>query len=97
MYHLHIRCRLYSATCTRACQVKVPTSCVAQATNRYPLPESVFNDAIMQSYIHDCLVCVHEGKHAYHFRVFTNGIVTSVSTNHFVGFRKVILFKVMLL
>src|ERR1700685_2991415 len=70
MYHVHIRCRLYSATCTRACQVKVPTSCVAQATNRYPLPESVFDDATMQSYIHDCLVRVHEGKHAYHFRVF---------------------------
>jgi hypothetical protein len=24
----------------------------------------------MQSYIHDCLIRVHEGKHVYNFRVF---------------------------
>ena len=54
----------------KAFQVKVPTCCVTHGTARYPLPESVFNDTTMQSYIHDCLVHVHEGKNIYHFRIF---------------------------
>lgn len=69
-YPLHIQSRLYSATCSKARQVKVPTCCVIRAPDRFPLPECVFEDAIIQPYIHDCLVRVYEGRHVYHFRIF---------------------------
>ena len=44
--------------------------CVAQTTDQYPVPKSVFDDPTMQPYIHDCLVHVHEGEHTYQFRIF---------------------------
>jgi hypothetical protein len=32
--------------------------------------ESVFEDAVLQPYVHDCMVTVHEGRHIYQFSVF---------------------------
>ena len=74
-YPLHIQSCLYSATCSKARQVKVPTCCVIpcciiHAPDWFPLPKCVFKDAIIQPYIHNCLVCVYEGRHVYHFRIF---------------------------
>ena len=50
--------------------MEVPTRCVTGATDRYPLPESVLGEPTLQSYIHDCLVAVHEGDNVYRFRIF---------------------------
>lgn len=37
---------------------------------RFPFIESLFQDVRLQSYIHNCLVTVHEGRHTYRFCVF---------------------------
>jgi hypothetical protein len=52
----------------KARQVDVPTRCAAHT--RYPIPESVLNDAIVQPYIHDYLVHIREGTHIYRYRIF---------------------------
>ncbi|KAF8224623.1 hypothetical protein L208DRAFT_1310127, partial [Tricholoma matsutake] len=36
----------------------------------YPYVESVFEGAVLQPYIHDCTITVHEGHHSYCLSVF---------------------------
>ena len=43
---------------------------VTSVTDQYPLPESVLGEPTLQSYIHDCLVAIHEADHVYWFHIF---------------------------
>lgn len=37
---------------------------------RFPVAESLFQDSLVQPYIHNCEVTVLEGRHVHRFRVF---------------------------
>ncbi|KAF8573979.1 hypothetical protein K439DRAFT_1373777, partial [Ramaria rubella] len=63
--------RIYSVKDLRPRQIHVPMRCSSNSSRRrYPFVESVFEGAVVQPYIHDCLVYVVEGRHTYHFRIF---------------------------
>ncbi|KAH7916966.1 hypothetical protein BV22DRAFT_986628, partial [Leucogyrophana mollusca] len=67
-----IRCRLYSTWRSKPLQVAVATRCgdrIGRA-NRYPFVESLLDEAVLQPYVHDCLVRVHEGGVTHDFRIF---------------------------
>ncbi|KAI6028173.1 hypothetical protein EDC04DRAFT_2927035, partial [Pisolithus marmoratus] len=36
----------------------------------YPVAESVLQDAVLQLYVHNCQITVHEGRHTYHYCIF---------------------------
>ncbi|KAF8519229.1 hypothetical protein BU17DRAFT_47884 [Hysterangium stoloniferum] len=93
-----IRCRLYSASHHRPRQVAVPTRCTGRVrfTNRYPYTECFFDNAILQPYIHNCIVNVHEGNNIYHYAFFfkrhcclsiNNSLPLEKDDNHGPGFR----------
>ncbi|KAI6116971.1 hypothetical protein EDD17DRAFT_1416939, partial [Pisolithus thermaeus] len=67
-----LRCRLYSASCCRPRQVAMLTRCASLSLNaiRYPVAESVLQDAALQPYVHNCQITVHEGRHTYHYCIF---------------------------
>lgn len=72
-YELRLRCRSYPLVRSRPCQIVVNTRCIAPANrahHRYPFAESVFNDATIQPYIHNCTVSIQEGKQVNRFCVF---------------------------
>jgi hypothetical protein len=52
--------------------VLVPVRCAdsTRNANRYPYVESLFEDPVIQPYIHNCVVKLHDGSHNYHFMVF---------------------------
>jgi hypothetical protein len=67
-----IHSRLYSAVNSMPQKVAVPAR-YAEATNkanRYPYVECPFEGAILQPYVHDCVVHVREGKNTHQFAVF---------------------------
>ena len=72
MQEAKLRSRLYSTVAYKPRQVLVTSrhSAVSRYTYHYPYVESMFEDAVLQPYIHDCLVTVHEGRHTYRFSVF---------------------------
>ncbi|KAF8125874.1 hypothetical protein EV363DRAFT_1175335 [Boletus edulis] len=37
---------------------------------RFPMAETLLQEAALQPYIHDCQVTVCEGRHTYHYHVF---------------------------
>jgi len=68
-----LRSRLYPSARMKPILIHMPTRCVLPARfpgPRYPLAESVLDDAIIQPYVHDCMVLVHEGSQVHRFRVF---------------------------
>lgn len=65
---LRLRCRLYSVASKKPRQVSLATRC--SPTGRYPLAESVLDEAALQPYIHDCTVHIHEGDTVHRFRIF---------------------------
>lgn len=69
---LQIRSRLYSTVGLRPMQVTVRARCANRTRHatRYPFAESVFEDAAVQPYIHNCIVKVHEGCNMYRFMIF---------------------------
>lgn len=50
----------------------VPARCAdgTRNSNRYPYVESMFEDATIQSYIHNCIVQVREGSTSYRYMFF---------------------------
>ncbi|KAG1889728.1 uncharacterized protein F5891DRAFT_965218 [Suillus fuscotomentosus] len=68
----HVRCRLYSASWSRPRQVTMLTRCSDRSCNakRFPVPESLLNDATVQPYVHNCLVTLHEGRRICQFCIF---------------------------
>lgn len=71
-FETKLRCRLYSTTASKPRQVLVTTRCADRRVkgSRYPFVESLLEDAVLQPYIHDCMVQIWEGRHLYRFRVF---------------------------
>ncbi|KAG1849479.1 hypothetical protein F4604DRAFT_1593403, partial [Suillus subluteus] len=69
---LHLRCRLYSSSWSKPCQVTVLTQCSdrSRRAKRFPVPESLMDCATVQPYVHNCGVTLHEGRHTYQFCVF---------------------------
>ncbi|KAG1875739.1 hypothetical protein F4604DRAFT_1924801 [Suillus subluteus] len=69
---LHLRCRLYSTLRDRPRQATMLTRCsgYSRTALRFPVPESLFEEAAVQPYIHNCFVTVHEGSHIYQFCIF---------------------------
>ncbi|KAG1865295.1 hypothetical protein F4604DRAFT_1586028 [Suillus subluteus] len=69
---LHLRCRLYSSSWSKPCQVTMLTRCSDRSRNgkHFPVPESLLDCASVQPYVHNCLVTLHEGRHVYQFSVF---------------------------
>ncbi|KAG1776431.1 hypothetical protein EV702DRAFT_971446, partial [Suillus placidus] len=67
-----LRCRLYSTLWTKPHQVTMLTRCSghSRTAQRFPVPESLFEEATVQPYIHNCFVTVHEGRHVYQFCIF---------------------------
>ncbi|KAF8578917.1 hypothetical protein K439DRAFT_1360845, partial [Ramaria rubella] len=66
-----LRSRIYSVKDLRPRQIHVPTRCSRNSSHRcYPFVESVFEGAMVQPSIHDCLVYIVEGRHTYHFHIF---------------------------
>ncbi|KAI6030223.1 hypothetical protein EDC04DRAFT_2516467, partial [Pisolithus marmoratus] len=67
-----LRCRLYSASCCRPRQVMMLTRCASLSRNAtcYPVAESMLQDAVLQLYVHNCQIAVHEGRHTYHYCIF---------------------------
>lgn len=73
VHHIYLRSRLYSVQKSKGLQISVPTRSkfpARQGGSRYPLAESVLDDALIQPYVHDCLVCVREGDSIHRFRVY---------------------------
>ncbi|KAF8575250.1 hypothetical protein K439DRAFT_1370369 [Ramaria rubella] len=71
MYEVILWSRIYSAKDLRPWQIHVPTCCSSNSSCRhYPFVESIFEGAVVQPYIHDCLVYVIKGRHTYHFCIF---------------------------
>ncbi|KAG1778101.1 hypothetical protein EV702DRAFT_968547, partial [Suillus placidus] len=64
--------RLYSTLWNRPRQVMMLTQCSGHSCSaqRFPVPESLFEEATVQPYVHNCFVTVHEGRHTYHFCIF---------------------------
>lgn len=50
----------------------MPTRCASSSRNapRFPVPESLLQDATLQPYIHNCQVTIHEDRHTYRFCIF---------------------------
>ncbi|KAG2355486.1 hypothetical protein BDR07DRAFT_1191760, partial [Suillus spraguei] len=67
-----LRCRLYSASWTRPCQVTMLTRCSGRshAAQRFPVPESLLEEAAVQPYVHNCFVNVWEGRYIHRFCIF---------------------------
>ncbi|KAG1867696.1 hypothetical protein F4604DRAFT_1584968, partial [Suillus subluteus] len=67
-----LRCRLYSTSWTRPRQVTMLMwfSGHSRTAQRFPVPESLFEEATMQPYVHNCFVTVREGRHIYQFCIF---------------------------
>jgi hypothetical protein len=42
----------------------------SRTAQRFPVPESLFEEATVQPYVHNCLITVREGRHIYRFCVF---------------------------
>jgi len=42
----------------------------SRSARRFPVPESLFGEATVQPYVHNCFVTVHEGRHIYRFCIF---------------------------
>src|SRR5271156_1915744 len=67
-----LRSRLYSTTEFKARQVPV----TSHQDNglfpgvRYPYAENCMKNSRTQSYVHNCVVTVHEGTHVYKFMIF---------------------------
>ncbi|KAG6369919.1 hypothetical protein JVT61DRAFT_13386 [Boletus reticuloceps] len=53
-------------------QVTMLTRCAnsSRRSQRFPVVESLLQDARVQPYVHNCQVIVHEGRHTYRFCVF---------------------------
>lgn len=74
----------------------MPTRCTSpnpsRTAKRFPVPESLLQDATLQPYVHNCQVTVHEGRHTYKFCIFfkrhcrlqRNALLSGVG-NHFRG------------
>ncbi|KAI6108770.1 hypothetical protein EDD16DRAFT_1460282, partial [Pisolithus croceorrhizus] len=64
--------RLYSASYCRPQQVAMLTRCanISRNATRYPVVESVLQDAALQPYVHNCQITVHEGRRTYHYCIF---------------------------
>ena len=71
-FETKLRCRLYSTTASKLRQVVVTARCTDRCVkaSRYPFVESLLQDAVLQPYIHDCIIQVWEGRHLYRFRIF---------------------------
>ena len=57
----------------RPYQVLVPTCChfpPREVGPHFPFAESILDNAVVQPYVHDCIVNVKEGQHTHQFRVF---------------------------
>lgn len=70
---MKIRSRLYSSSMTNPITVSLYTRCLQsprEAGPRFPVAESVLMDAVLQPYVHDCLVLIREGRQTHRFRVF---------------------------
>ncbi|KAG1859695.1 hypothetical protein F4604DRAFT_1588985 [Suillus subluteus] len=69
---LHLRYRLYSALWTRPHQVTMLTCCSGRShtAQRFPVPDSLLQEATMQPYVHNCFVNVCKGRHIYRFCIF---------------------------
>ncbi|KAG1750311.1 hypothetical protein EDD22DRAFT_785287, partial [Suillus occidentalis] len=67
-----LRCRLYSTSWTRPRQVTMLTRCSghSRTAQRFPVPESLLEEATVQPYVHNCFVNVREGRHVYRFCIF---------------------------
>ncbi|KAG1761661.1 hypothetical protein EDD22DRAFT_731586, partial [Suillus occidentalis] len=66
-----LQCRLYSTSWNRPHQVMMLTRCSghSRSAQHFPVPESLFEDATVQPYVHNCFVTVHEGRHTYRFYI----------------------------
>ncbi|KAG1781454.1 hypothetical protein EV702DRAFT_962298 [Suillus placidus] len=66
---LHLRCRLYSASWTRPCQVTILMCCSGRSHTAqcFPVPESLLQEATVQPYVHNYFMNVCEGRHVYRF------------------------------
>ncbi|KAG2335993.1 hypothetical protein BDR05DRAFT_897384, partial [Suillus weaverae] len=42
----------------------------SHTAQHFPVPESLFKEATVQPYIHNCFMTVHEGRHVYQFCIF---------------------------
>ncbi|KAG1825157.1 hypothetical protein EV424DRAFT_1301441, partial [Suillus variegatus] len=67
-----LQCRLYSASWTRPHQVTMLTRCSgrSRAAQRFPVLESLLEEAAVQPYVHNCFVNVCEGRHIHRFCIF---------------------------
>ena len=64
----NLRSRLYSSSDTKARPVDVTTRCAGQL--RFPFVESVVGNTPLQSYVHDCVVTVIDGRQSHRYVVF---------------------------
>ncbi|KAG2141209.1 uncharacterized protein EDB93DRAFT_1089523, partial [Suillus bovinus] len=64
--------RLYSTSWNRPRQVTMLTQCsrYSHSAQHFPIPESLFEKAAVQPYVHNCFVTIHEGRHTYQFCIF---------------------------
>ncbi|KAG1722612.1 hypothetical protein EDB19DRAFT_1580366, partial [Suillus lakei] len=64
--------RLYSTLWNKPHQATVLMrySDHSHTAERFPIPESLFKEATMQPYVHNCFVTVREGRHIYQFCIF---------------------------
>ncbi|KAG1720021.1 hypothetical protein EDB19DRAFT_1647504, partial [Suillus lakei] len=67
-----LRCRLYSTSRNKPHQATVLTRCSdhSRTAERFPIPESLFEEATVQPYVHNCFMTVREGRHIYQFCIF---------------------------
>ncbi|KAI6146004.1 hypothetical protein BKA82DRAFT_3925051, partial [Pisolithus tinctorius] len=67
-----LRCRLYSTSRDRPQQVMMLMHCTgtSRASLCFPFVETLFQEAALQPYVHNCQVTVHEGRSTYHYCVF---------------------------
>ncbi|KAG1849451.1 hypothetical protein DFJ58DRAFT_662398 [Suillus subalutaceus] len=65
-------CRLYSTSWNRPRQAMMLTPCSGYlcSAQRFPVPESLFEEATVQPYVHNCFITMYEGRHTYRFCVF---------------------------
>ncbi|KAG1850425.1 hypothetical protein F4604DRAFT_1592876, partial [Suillus subluteus] len=81
-------CRLYSSSWRKHHQVTMLTRCsdCSCSGKHFPVPESLLDCAMVQPYVHNCLVTLHEGRHVYQFCILfkwhcclrTNPLLSSI-------------------
>ncbi|KAG1856088.1 hypothetical protein F4604DRAFT_1590461, partial [Suillus subluteus] len=86
---LHLQCRLYSSSWRKPRQVTMLTHCSDRlhSGKHFPVPKSLLDCAMVQPYVHNCLVTLHEGRHVYQFCIFfkwhcrlrTNPLLSSIN------------------